>query len=82
LSIYKSNHGYYIKGGNPFHEFHAKRDALHVPVNLATAFQKTLIWDIYNGAHASSIALCMQYLRSISHNTPTLFSKDQTKYLC
>jgi hypothetical protein len=83
LSIYKSIHGYYIKGGNPFHEFHAKRDALRVPVNLATSVQKTLICDIHNGAHASSsIALRMHYLRSKRHNTPTLFSKDQIKYLC
>jgi hypothetical protein len=36
----------YIKGGNPFHEFHAKRDAFCVPVNLATAVHKTLICDI------------------------------------
>jgi hypothetical protein len=84
FSVYCNSHGYYIKGGNPFHEFHAKRDEIRFPVNLDLR-NRRLSYVTSTMEPTPLLQLLSKqthYICSKRANTPTLFSKAQIKYLC
>ena len=83
LSIFLDQHGYYIKlkSGNPFHEFHGKRECLRVRTKLLDKDSRAILDDLRSARAAPGVAVSLHLQRSRRHGRPTILSHNQIRYI-
>ena len=84
ISVYHNDSGYYIKPkpGNGYHQYHAVRPNIRMPIKLLQGEDALIMKDLSSAKALTRVAVNAHFVRSSRRGTPTLLSKDQVCHIC